>query len=212
MIEIGSGVSTRVAAHALEKNRAADGIQSQFTAIEPYPDANLRAGFPGLSELKQSFVQDIPFTTFQTLQENDILFIDSSHVLKIGSDVQYEYLEVLPRINPGVVIHIHDVFFPFEYRRDWAMERGVFWNEQYLLQAFLTYNAQFEVLLGNSCLHHLHPDAMKRTFSQYDAKTHQPGSFWMRRVACTIPKPTSSSLAPVSSSLVPSLIPSCPGV
>ncbi|HWE37991.1 MAG TPA: class I SAM-dependent methyltransferase [Isosphaeraceae bacterium] len=180
IIEIGSGVSTRVAALAVEENRR-HGVDARLTAIEPYPSDELRAGFPGLSDLKVTQVQDVPLSEFEALGENDILFIDSSHVLKLGSDVQYEFLEILPRLRPGVVAHVHDIFFPFEYRRDWPMEQSIFWNEQYLLQAFLAFNSAFEVLLSNSYIHHAHPDALRRAFDRYDPKVHHPGSFWMRR-------------------------------
>lgn len=181
IIEIGSGVSTRVAAMALEENRRRSNIEASLIAIEPYPSDELCAGFSGLTELKRMPVQDVPLSEFEKLQENDILFIDSSHVLKIGGDVQREYLEIIPRLREGVVIHVHDIFFPFDYRRDWPMDRAIFWNEQYLLQAFLAFNSAFEVLLSNSYIHHLHPCALQRTFSLYNPEVHQPGSFWMRR-------------------------------
>jgi hypothetical protein len=181
IIEIGSGVSTRVAALAVEENRRRHGVDARLTAIEPYPSDELRSGFPGLAELKVTQVQDVPLSEFEALEENDLLFIDSSHVLKLGSDVQYEYLEVIPRLRAGVVVHVHDIFFPFDYRRDWPLDQAIFWNEQYLLQAFLAFNSAFEVLLSNSYVHHAHPDALRRAFGRYDPKVHQPGSFWMRR-------------------------------
>lgn len=182
MIEIGSGFSTYLAAQALQKNQAADGISCEFTAIEPYPNQVLAAGLPGLSRLVQDKVQTAKLAEFEALGENDILFIDSSHVLKIGSDVQYEYLEILPRIKKGVIVHIHDIFLPAEYPREWVFKHQRFWNEQYLLQAFLTFNDTFEVLFGGSFMHLQHADRLAKAIASYDREKVWPGNFWMRRI------------------------------
>jgi hypothetical protein len=107
------------------------------------------------------------------------LFIDSSHTVKIGGDVNYLFLEVLPRLNPGVIVHVHDVFFPFEYRRDWVLDEFRFWTEQYLLQAFLTLNSDFEVLLGTYYLSRYHEDQLQAAFPNLGRWIG--GSFWMRR-------------------------------
>ena len=94
----------------------------------------------------------------------DILFIDSSHTVKIGGDVNYFFLEVLPRLKPGVIVHVHDIFFPFDYPRHWVMDELRFWSEQYLLQAFLSFNSEFEVLIANRYLAHYYLADFKRTF------------------------------------------------
>lgn len=182
IFEIGSGNSTYLSAQAILKNREESGEACELTAFEPYPNEVLRAGFPGLTNLVAGKAQEIPFDKFEELGENDILFIDSSHVLKIGSDVQYEYLEVLPRLRKGVIVHVHDIFLPAEYPRKWVMESRTFWNEQYLLRAFLTFNDTFEVLWGGSYMHLTHPDKLEAAFSSYTRETRWPGSFWMRRV------------------------------
>jgi hypothetical protein len=91
-------------------------------------------------------VQELHYSWFNSLRENDVLFIDSTHMVKIGGDVVYLYLEVLPRLNSGVLVHTHDIFLPLEYPRDWVLKNHWFWSEQYLLQAFLAFNDQFEVL------------------------------------------------------------------
>lgn len=183
ILEIGSGYSTYLAAIALEKNRHdGDGRPGRLAAIEPHPNDYLKAGFPGLDELLPVAVQEVPLARFEALQENDILFIDSSHVLRIGSDVQFEFLEVLPRLRPGVLVHVHDIFLPAEYPRPWVMEQRRFWNEQYLLQAFLAFNTAFEVVLACSHLHLAHPEALERAFPSYAREREWPGSFWMRRV------------------------------
>jgi len=182
--EVGSGQSTYLAAQAILRNRMEDPrYVGELVAIEPYPSPVLRRGFPGLTKVIAKEVQQVPLSDFSQLAENDILFIDSSHVLKIGSDVQREYLDILPRINRGVLCHIHDIFLPSEYPKPWIMREHRFWNEQYLLQAFLAFNNSFEVLWASSYLHLKHPERLEAAFSSYRRTTHWPGSFWIRRVA-----------------------------
>lgn len=184
IIEIGSGYSTYLAAQAILKNKETDfDYECKFTAIEPYPNNILKAGFPGLSELKIKKAEDIPLSEFGELKENDILFIDSSHVLKIGSDVQYELLGILPRLNAGVIIHFHDIFLPSEYLKDWVMTDHRFWNEQYLLHAFLLYNNSFKILWGCAFMDLMHSDKLKDAFSSYDPIKTKPGSFWIQRIS-----------------------------
>lgn len=182
IFEIGSGNSTYLSAQAVLKNKRESGCECELIAFEPYPNEVLARGFPGLSRVIPVQAQDIPLSEFSRLKENDILFIDSSHVLKIGSDVQYEYLEVIPRLNRGVLVHLHDIFLPAEYRREWIFKNYKFWNEQYLLQAFLAFNDGFEVLWAGSYMHLKHPDKLRAAFSSYEGDRTWPGSFWMRRV------------------------------
>lgn len=180
VFEIGSGNSTYVAAAAALRNRA-EGRDCEVTAFEPYPNEVLRAGFPGLARLVPAKAQDVPHSEFARLTDGDILFIDSSHVLKIGSDVQYEFLEVLPRLARGVIVHVHDIFLPAEYPRAWVLEQRRFWTEQYLLQAFLAFNDHFEVMWAGSYMHLRHPQELAAAFASYDAGRSWPGSFWMRK-------------------------------
>jgi predicted O-methyltransferase YrrM len=180
IIEIGSGYSTRLSLLAARRNAEDGHARAGVIACEPYPEEVLSRGLDGLT-LRQTFVQDVPLTEFDSLQANDILFIDSSHVLKIGSDVQYEYLEILPRLRPGVIVHVHDIFLPAEYPRTWVMDQFRFWTEQYLLQAFLAFNETFEVLWAGSYMHLTHPERLERAFRSYQRTTRWPGSFWMRR-------------------------------
>ncbi|MBX9693637.1 MAG: class I SAM-dependent methyltransferase [Cyanobacteria bacterium] len=182
ILEIGSGYSTLLSAETSLKNKELHGTETELTAIEPYPNKWLKAGFPGLSRLVEKKVQDVDLSEFTSLEDNDILFIDSSHVLKLGSDVQYEYLEILPRLRKGVLVHIHDIFLPSEYPREWIFKHLRFWNEQYLLQAFLTHNSAFEVVWGGSFMHLKHSDRLAKAFRSYSPKTTWPGSFWIRRV------------------------------
>jgi len=174
IIEIGSGFSSFILGEAATKNTS-----SALICIEPFPRESLREGFPGLRSLIEKKAQDIDLELFSQLESGDILFIDSSHTVKIGGDVNYLFLEVLPRLKPGVIVHVHDIFLPFDYQRDWVIEEFRFWTEQYLLQAFLSFNSKFEVLMGNSYLAHYYMEDLKATF------TNSPwwggGSFWMRR-------------------------------
>ena len=184
VVEIGSGNSTYLSAQALIKNSEDTGTPpGALIAIEPYPNPVLRQGFPGLTRLISQPVQAVPLSEFMALGEHDILFIDSSHMLKIGSDVQYEYLELLPRLRPGVMVHIHDIHLPYEYPKDLVLGSRRFWNEQYLLQAFLAFNDRFEVLWASCYMHHTHPQALEKAFRSYHALDRWPSSLWLRRVA-----------------------------
>jgi hypothetical protein len=112
-------------------------------------------------------VEDIDLEFFSQLHSGEILFVDSSHTVKIGGDVNYLFLEVLPRLKPGVIVHVYDIFLPFEYPRAWVMEEFRFWTEQYLLQAFLSFNSEFEVLMANSYISHRHKENLKAIFRVY---------------------------------------------
>lgn len=181
IFEIGSGFSTMISAKAVLANEKESGRKTELTAFEPYPNNMIVKGFPGLTKLVKKRIQDIDVSAFRELKENDVLFIDSSHVLKTGSDVQYEYLEILPRLNKGVLIHCHDIFLPLEYPREFLMERRWFWTEQYLLQAFLAFNDSFKVIWGGSYMNFKHPDLISDIFKLQSSKDC-PGSFWMVRV------------------------------
>ena len=188
IVEIGSGFSSLFLGEAAAKNN-----RSAIICIEPFPREFLRQGFPGLERLIEKKVEDIDLEFFSQLQSGDILFIDSSHTVKIGGDVNYLFLEVLPRLKPGVIVHIHDIFLPYEYRQDWVTNRFRFWNEQYLLQAFLTFNSEFEVLMANRFLSHRYLGDLKDAFpSLKKLEATFPnsvgwggGSFWMRRRPAT---------------------------
>jgi len=183
VLEVGSGFSTFIAAEAIRRNMDEDpGYNCVFRAIDPYPNDTVRSGFAGFNGVIVEKVEDVPLTIFEELGENDILFIDSSHVLKIGSDVQYEYMELIPRIKPGVIVHIHDIFLPAEYPKEWVMNRHVFWNEQYLLQAFLAFNESYKVIWAASFMNLRHPDKLAKYFNSYQRNDTRPGSFWFKRV------------------------------
>ncbi|MGI8905620.1 MAG: class I SAM-dependent methyltransferase [Candidatus Sumerlaeaceae bacterium] len=180
IIEVGVGWSTLALLEAAARNTAVGAPALQYTGIDPYPPVWLP---PGATEhLHQVQVQSIPVAHLTDLDRNDILFIDSSHVLNVGSDVQYLYLEVLPRLRPGVIVHVHDIQLPREYPRDYAIRQRWFWNEQYLLQAFLAHNDDFEILLAGHYLCSDHAPALQVAFPHYAPQHYSPtGSFWMRR-------------------------------
>jgi hypothetical protein len=149
--EIGSGHSSVLALDTAELFLDA---KPEFNFIEPYPDrlkANLKPQDTVNCTLIEKPVQDVPIELFDQLQANDFLFVDSSHVSKVGSDVNHILFKILPRLKPGVIVHIHDIFFPFEYPEDWFQE-GRAWNEAYLVRAFLQYNRDFKVLLFSDYL------------------------------------------------------------
>lgn len=180
VFEVGSGNSTYLIAEALLKNKKDNGVFGKLISYEPYPNDVLKKGFPGLSELNISKIQDVDLARFDDLEENDILFIDSSHVLKIGSDVHFLYLEVLPKLKRGVNIHIHDIFMPYEYPRDWVLCSQRFWTEQYLLQALLTYSRAYSVLWAGNYMRLKYPDKLRQAFDCFDPNKKM-ASFWIRK-------------------------------
>lgn len=181
IIEIGSGMSTQLAVDALAENEK-DGHTGSITAIEPFPSEFLRR--ISSVDLIESKLQDVNLETFTALDENDILFIDSTHVLREGNDVQLEYLELLPRLNDGVLIHVHDISLPKRYPKVY-LDTGMYWNEQYVLQAFLAFNRRFEILWPGNYLMLKHPDRMHAVFPEIEDMrkvfpSSEPSAFWMR--------------------------------
>lgn len=177
VIEIGAGQSTLFILQAL-KLLESEGHPSSFTTIEPYLNSHLRRLFPPGLDIVESVVQKVPTEFFS---DCDLLFIDSSHVAKIGSDVNYEILEIVPRLKPGALVHFHDICFPKEYHSAWVNKNHYFWNEQYMLQAFLAFNNQFEVLWASS---YMQSKAFKELKEAFPSVTPSDGlsSFWIQRV------------------------------
>ena len=184
IIEIGAGNSTILAAEACRHNLKESSAAPSLTAIEPFPSKTLRRGIPGLSKLIQDKVQNVDLELFTSLAAGDILFIDSSHVLRSGGDVQQEYCEILPRLAPGVLVHIHDISLPKPYPRVY-FETQVYFNEQYLLQAFLCYNSRFEVIWPGNHMMLKYPEKVRTVFPEYEEMrksypSSEPSSFWLR--------------------------------
>ena len=178
IIEIGSGFSTMVGLMAIEKNNES-GISTSITCIEPYEIKWLDT-IKNI-ELIRKKVEEIPVEFFKQLQENDLLFIDSSHIIRPENDVLFEYLEILPALNKGVIIHIHDIFSPRHYRADWLQKDLRLWNEQYLLEAFLYYNDSFEIIYSLNYLKTNHFSATQQTLTNLSVQD-QPASIWLRKI------------------------------
>lgn len=178
VIEIGGGNSTRITAIALERNATPD---TAHLCIEPYPSP-LLDGLP--VRILREKAEDISLDTFATLESGDILFIDSTHTVKFGSDVCREILEILPALAGGVWIHLHDIFFPYDYPPRWILEQRRSWAEQYLLEAFLAFNDAFQVEAAAHWLATDHPDeaaALWPGIRSWPRPSHGAGSFWLRK-------------------------------
>jgi hypothetical protein len=180
VIEAGSGFSTRIILRALARNTA-EGDQCRYEIFDPFPSDTTRATVGRRAALTESLIQAVDPGIFQRLEPNDVLFIDSSHVVATGSDVTYLVLEVLPSLRSGVYVHFHDIFLPHEYPRSWVLELHRFWNEQYVLQAFLAFNDEFEIVWPGYYVHAARPDELRRAIHSYVADTDRPTSFWLRR-------------------------------
>ncbi|NBC03456.1 MAG: hypothetical protein GVY20_07090 [Bacteroidetes bacterium] len=164
IIEIGSGVSTFCMLKAIETNKKEKKTESQITCIEPFPSQKITT----LSKIKllKEKVQSVPFSKFEALSSGDFLFIDSSHTVKPGSDVNYLILEVLPTLSKGVFVHFHDIYFPFDYQRD-VLKTYFQWMETSLLRAFLINNHKVRVIFCLSQLHYDRPAELKKVFPDY---------------------------------------------
>ena len=180
IIEIGSGYSTLMARVALETNGQIGDSACEHICIEPYEEPWLeQCGAVVMRERVETVDKNI----FLNLEENDILFIDSSHMMRPGGDVLCEYLEILPLLKPGVLVHIHDIFTPRDYPAAWVCDEVRFWNEQYLLEAFLSHNDSFEIVCALNYLKHNYAAEVRASFPILgDDMSREPGSFWMRRV------------------------------
>lgn len=180
LIEIGSGHSTKIAAMATRRNAEGDpGYSCDHVCIEPYKNAWLEQ--LGVNVIREK-VETLGLDLFQRLEPNDILFIDSSHVIRPQGDVLFEYLEILPVLTPGVIVHVHDIFTPFDYHESWIFDRQLVWNEQYLLEAFLSGNTFYEILLSTNWLSRTETETMKEMLPGFRNYPYtEPSSFWIRR-------------------------------
>lgn len=182
IIEIGSGYSTLLISQAIRSNRLElANYQCEFLAIEPNPPPYLVPPPIEVTRIEHRPVQQMALEEFRLLRENDVLFIDSSHTVKIGSDVLYEILSILPSLCSGVMVHLHDIFTPFEYPKRWTKNERFFWNEQYMLEAFLAFNDEFEVILPLHAISQSYPKALNELVSLYETDRHSVSSFWLRR-------------------------------
>lgn len=181
LYEIGSGNSTLMARNAIRKNTDENAdYQCEHVCIEPYQHEWLtKLGI----DVVRDRVEETDRARFEALGRNDILFIDSSHIIRPQGDVVTEYLEILPILKPGVFVHVHDIFTPKDYLDEWVIDRVKLWNEQYLLEAFLTLNDQFRVIGALNFLKHHYPAELQAKCpvlaSEFDRR--EPGSFWFVR-------------------------------
>jgi predicted O-methyltransferase YrrM len=179
IIEIGSGHSTLIAQRAVKRNREeVAGYECEHLCIEPFEAPWLDEA--GVTVVRKR-VETVDSALFARLGANDLLFIDSSHVIRPQGDVVTEYLEILPALQPGVLVHVHDVFSPRDYLREWVLERLWLWNEQYLLEAFLTNNESWKIIGALNLLHHAHSEELRRV-CPYLTRDREPGSLYIQRV------------------------------
>jgi predicted O-methyltransferase YrrM len=180
IIEIGSGYSTLMAQQAIKKNKSEhSSYQCTHICIEPYEMPWLEK--TGV-EVIRKVVEEVGLSLFELLGKNDILFIDSSHMIRPQGDVLFEFLEILPTLSPGVIIHVHDIFSPRDYTQQHLVKDVLFWNEQYLLEAFLTCNDQFRIIAALNYLKNHYPEEMFEKLPLLKGRpAHIPGSFWMTR-------------------------------
>ena len=173
VVEVGSGVSTWCMLTALKMNKDETGEDYSITCIEPYPSSRLKA----LKEIEliQKKVQTVPFErVFDNLNQNDFLFIDSSHTVKPGSDVNYLILEILPRLHAGVIVHFHDIYLPYDYPRS-VFQTFFHWMETSLLRAFLIHNDKARIIFCQSQLHYERRDALRELFQEYKPQLDNNG-------------------------------------
>jgi hypothetical protein len=175
VLELGSGMSSLVIGDAL----VANGGETRHIIQDPYPRDDLRPALDQIGELRASSAASISLAEFEALAAGDLLFVDTTHVVKIGSEVNWIVLDVLPALNPGVIVHVHDIYLPWEYPRELMAEHNFFWNEQYLLQAFLAFNPRFEVLFGTHAISRRYPEELSALLNSRKLGSH-PSSFWLR--------------------------------
>lgn len=201
IVEVGGGYSSRVMAAALDLNSKLDGVHGELVTIDPFPDRFPKKALSDRVHLIAQTIQKVDLDVFLSLRSGDFLFLDSSHVVGIGSDVVREYLEILPRVADGVLVHAHDIFIPADYPREAVLHNLAFWSEQYLLQALLMFNPRFEVIWGSSAMQSREPTALEKAFPHWkqsyrrmpiekrrflptrDGERVWPSSLWMRKLA-----------------------------
>lgn len=177
VIEIGSGTSTKIVRKALSLNREEDGSTHRHVCIEPYEQPWLEA-FEDI-ELIRERVETCEVDWREALSSGDLLFIDSSHIIRPQGDVLYEYLNILPQLQSGVIVHVHDIFTPRDYLGQWIRQDVRFWNEQYLLEATLGNSARYEIVASLNQLKHEYFDELKRV-CPYLEREREPGAFYFR--------------------------------
>ncbi len=178
VLELGAGFSTLVAAAAVRANRA-HGHETRLISCDPYASRQTAATVDGLAELRSVAAERIDEAEFGALGDGDVLFIDSSHTVRVGGDVVHLLCEVVPRLAPGVLVHVHDVYLPYQYPREWFEQLHWYWAEQYLLQALLVDNPRLQVLIAAHALWRERRDGLTHLIPTIGTR-HSPLSFWIR--------------------------------
>jgi hypothetical protein len=191
IIEVGCGFTSALALDAIDHF----GLSTRCTFIDPYPDLLLKVAAPigDRHEVIADLVQNVDPALVEQLEPNDFLFIDSSHVVKSGSDVHFELTEMLPRLRPGVIVHFHDTFDKFEYPRAWVIGQNYSWNELYFLHAFLMYNSAFRILYFNDFVGKQHEDRLRQALPKATADRiviNPGGGLWLQRTEFPSPAPS----------------------
>lgn len=179
IIEIGSGFSSCV---MIDTNEIFFKNKIKLSFIEPYPEllfSLIKENDKNQNKIIPKPIQKIQSNFFLSLKENDLLFIDGTHVSKFNSDVNYIFFNILPILNKGVIIHFHDIFYPFEYPFSW-LQQGIYWNEIYLLKAFLQYNNSFEIIFFNNFLYEKHRKLLFKNLPLYEKNAG--GSIYIRKI------------------------------
>jgi hypothetical protein len=172
VVEVGSGWSSLLLKRALERNET----ECQVTLVEPFPNEQLFAALPSEWEVHRAVIQHADFEVFERLQAGDVCFYDGSHCVRTAGDVNWFFFEVLPRLAPGVYVHVHDIFFPDDYHDTWIYDEGLSWNEQYLVQAFLMNNDAYRVHLANHLLYAERHDELAELYAS------DGGSLWLQKL------------------------------
>ena len=177
VIEIGCGESTKIIQHALTKNALESSEASNHICVEPYEQPWLEH-FPNIKLIREK-VENLDLDLFKQLRTGDFLFIDSSHVIRPQGDVLHEYLRIIPSLSEGIFIHVHDIFSPRDYLETWIKDQVLFWNEQYILEALLTQNDNYEIVASLNLLQHKYHEELKAV-CKYLTPDREPGSFYFK--------------------------------
>jgi predicted O-methyltransferase YrrM len=176
ILEIGSGHSTLIALEAIKRNKEVDGIETSMTCIEPYENDWLDK--VNVNILRETIENTDP-KNYLNLKKNDILFIDSSHMIRPQGDVLKIFAEILPNLTKGTIIHIHDIFTPKDYPEKWIIKENKFWNEQYLVEALIANSERYEIYLALNYLKNNSYNKLKKV-CPYLKESADPGSFYLR--------------------------------
>jgi hypothetical protein len=179
VLEFGAGFSTLVASLAVEKNRS-EGVETRLVSYDPFAIPPAPGQVPGLAELRPIAAENLAPDDYAGLAPNDVVFIDSSHTVRVGGDVVHLFTEVLPRVPPGVIVHVHDIYLPWHYPRDWVSHNRWYWAEQYLLQALICDTDAWQIKVAAHALSRLRSTELTQLIPNLSGAP-SPLSLWMRR-------------------------------